>query len=189
MRATFLILTALRYEALPIAKRLRLSFSSATAAAGSTSAGEPVELRVIGPRCGGLSRLDAIEALGIVIMAGLGGALDPALATGDVVVDERSELQAPEGPWRRGVIHTSADLVTTVPQKRALFAETGAQLVDMENAIARAFADRRRVPFIGVRAVSDCADEPVDPAALRWINEAGGLRPGRLAADVCRRPA
>jgi len=168
--ADLLLLTALKYEAAAIAKRLG-----------------DVQLRVIGPRAVGLERVDPTGCRG-VIMAGLAGALDPALAIGDVVVDERSDLAIPSGPWRRATLHTAADLISTVEQKRRLFAETGAAVVDMENAAVRAFAARHSVPFLGIRAVSDRADEPLDPTTLGWIDADGALRTGRLVLGVCRRP-
>jgi hypothetical protein len=166
----FLLLTALQYEAAAIAKRLR-----------------DVQLRVIGPRATGLDHLDATGCRG-VIMAGLGGALDPALAIGDVVVDTQSDLAIPPGPWRRAAIHTATGLISTVDQKRQLFGDTGAAVVDMENAAAREFAARHGLPFLGVRAVSDRADEPLDPATLGWVDAHGSLRPTRLALDLCRKP-
>jgi hypothetical protein len=183
-----LILTALRYEGDAIAKRLRLSHQTATAANGAGAAGERIELRVVGPKCEGLSGLHAIKGCRGIIMAGLGGALDPTLETGEIVLDGDSDLRIPPGPWRRGGIHTTARIVATVADKRALFAATGALIADMENDIARTFAAEHGVPFLGVRAVSDRADEPLDPATLRWVDAAGALRPLRLAADLCRMP-
>jgi len=170
-----LILTALRYEADAITPRLRDI--------------EGVDVSVVGPRCHGLSRVKAIEGYGGIIIAGLGGALDPTLNIGDVVVDQDSDLNIPAGPWRRGLIHTTDGVVASVADKRALFAATGALVADMENAIARAFTANRGAAFLGIRAISDGADDPLDPATLRWIGPAGALRPVPLLADLCRRPA
>jgi adenosylhomocysteine nucleosidase len=60
--------------------------------------------------------------------------------------------------------------------------------VEMENATVRAFAEACGVPFLGIRAISDRADESIDPATLTWIDPAGRLRPARLATALCRRP-
>jgi nucleoside phosphorylase len=166
-----LILTALRYEASAIAKRLGQA-----------------DLRVIGPQAVGLRDVTDVAECRGVIMAGLAGALDPSLLIGDVVVDSSSNLEVPAGNWRRGDIHTATQIIATVEQKKRLFAETGALAVDMENATARDFAARLGLPFLGIRAISDRADDPLDPTMLRWVNPAGGLRPTRVAADLCRRP-
>jgi adenosylhomocysteine nucleosidase len=186
LRPALLILTALRFEAVAIAKRLGLSFSGPFLA--GSGGNEGVELRVVGPRCARLSQVGVAPGCRGIIMAGLAGAVEPSLRVGDVVVDERSNLAAPEGRWRRGAIYTSGDVVATVAQKRALVAATGALVVDMENEVARAFAGGRGVPFLGIRAVSDAADDAIDPATLRWVDEAGALRPGRVVADICRNP-
>jgi len=62
-------------------------------------------------------------------------------------------------------------------------------VVDMETAKARAFAERAGVPFLAIRAVSDRADQPLDPATVSWVTPAGGLRAGKVAATLLRRPA
>ena len=172
MPGKLLILTALQFEAAAIARRLPA---------------ESAELKVIGP---GGARLGAggFERSGGIIMAGLAGALDPTLSIGDIVIDQQSTLPLPGKAWRQGEFHTASEVIGTVAQKQALFAATGALVAEMENAIARAFASAEGLPFLGIRAVSDRADEPIDPATLRWVNPDGGLRPGRLAADLCLRP-
>jgi hypothetical protein len=169
------IFTALRYEAAALARSL--------------PRGTATELHVVGMKCASLPRdLDPGRCRGIV-MAGLGGALDPALKVGDVVVDEQSDLQVPDGAWRRGGIFTAAEVVSTPADKAALFRQTGALVVDLENDLARRLAAEWGVPFLGVRAVSDRAGETLEPAVARLIDPAGRLRPARLAVELCRRPA
>src|SRR3954468_17590696 len=175
---THLVLTALRYEALAIERRVRRAELTPAA----------LDVRVIGPGGIGLERVRIPDGCAGIIMAGLGGGLDPALATGDVVIDERSDLPVPEGSWRRGRIHTTSEIIPSVPAKQAAFAATGALVVDMENELARAFAISQGIPFLGVRAVSDRACDELDVATLRWIDPAGELLPGRVAADVLLRP-
>ena len=70
-----------------------------------------------------------------------------------------------------------------------MYRATGASVVDMENSAARAWAAARGARFVGVRAVSDRADEALDPALLRLVDDRGAVRPARLAAELCRRPA
>jgi nucleoside phosphorylase len=121
-------------------------------------------------------------------MAGLAGALEPSLSVGDVVVDQASDFPVTDGRWRRGGIHTAGEIVATPAGKSALFRAGGDLVVEMENAFARRFAAERGVPFLGVRAVSDSAAEPLDAAVLRFVDPSGRVRLGRLAAELCRRP-
>jgi len=111
-------------------------------------------------------------------MAGFAGALDPALRVGDIVKDDSS-----------GSIYTSKDIVATAAGKAELFRRTGAKAVDMENAIVRQFADRLGIRFIGIRAISDAADEAIDPAILQFIDETGRIRPAALAKGLIQKPA
>jgi hypothetical protein len=125
----------------------------------------------------------------MVIMAGLAGALDPSLQIGDVIIDAASD-KLPNGlNLRRGRIHTADQLIATPAQKAALFRETGALVVDMENAIVRTAANAAGIPFIGIRAVSDTADQALDPAVLNLVDDLGRLRPAALAGTLLRRPA
>jgi hypothetical protein len=136
-------------------------------------------LTVIGIRA---VRLPVQVDASAIIMAGFAGALDPSLRIGDVVYDT-----PPRGP--SGSIHTSGELVATVQEKALLFRSTSARAVDMENAIVRQFAGRMGVPFFGIRAISDTADEAIDPRILRFVDERGRLRPAALAGGLLRRPA
>ena len=165
----WVIFTALQYEAQALRKAL----------------GDDVQLRVVGPRATRLPGAAELAGCGGIMMTGLGGALDPSLGTGDVVVD--GEVKS-AGPWRRGAIHTTDGIVATPAEKAALFRQTHALVVDMENAAARGLAASIGVPFLGVRAVSDRADEPLDPAVLRLVDSSGRLHPARLAIEICRRP-
>jgi hypothetical protein len=134
-----------------------------------------VELTVIGIRAVRLPQ--QIEARAI-LMAGFAGALDPSLSIGDIVHDNPP-----------GTIHTSTQIVATPADKAALFARTGAKAVDMENALARALADRLSIPFFGIRAISDTAADSLDPAILSFVDETGRLRPAALAKTLLQRPA
>jgi hypothetical protein len=101
----------------------------------------------------------------LIVIAGLGGGLDPALRVGDVVSGDG--------------IYSSAEPVLTPAQKAELFRATRARVVDMETEAVRAWAAPAGVPVVAVRAVSDTADQAIDPALLRLVDELG--RPRHLA--------
>lgn len=180
-----LILTALHFEARPIARELGLNFISQNEAAGAI-AGRAVRLVIAGP---GLQFLpsDVPGGCELVLMAGLGGGLSADLKRGDVVVDDQSNadcaLDASRGP-----IATIKSLAATPAEKQALRLATGALVVDMENAIARDWAHKLGVRFIGVRVVSDTAAETLDPATLRIVDAKGFLSIGRLIKEIAYRP-
>jgi uridine phosphorylase len=145
--------------------------SIARALAGSRVA---FDLEVIGIRASRLPRDLGRRGASCIIMAGLGGALDPALKIGDVVLDD--------------VIHTSERLITTAAEKAALFLKTGCRAVDMENAIVRAAAEAAGILFIGIRAISDTADQAVDPSVMNLVDEVGRPRPLAVAKLLLLRP-
>ena len=134
----------------------------------------------------GATRLSAVvvpPGTTAVFMAGVGGGIDPSLAVGDVVTDG-----TPVAGVRCGVIHSVDRVVSTVAEKTALFAATGAAVVDMEQATVRAWADRLGLPVVGVRAVSDAATDVIDPAVVRFVTDVGRPRPGVIAGALLRRP-
>lgn len=123
-----------------------------------------------------------------VCMAGLAGALDPSLAIGEVVIDPLPVgVPLPAG-MKQGRIHCSDRIVATAREKAELFEQTGAAAVEMENANVRAWAERRGAVFVGVRAISDRADQALDPAVLRLVDSWGRPRPAALLATLLRRP-
>ena len=152
--------------------------------------------KAVGERVGvayhlvGLSatRVPQLPAGTLVIVAGLAGALDPKLRVGDLVLDTEVANLPPELPWHRGAIHTADQLVATVADKTALFRETQALAVDMEQAgVRRALPQSNRV--IGLRAISDAADSAIDPAVIRMIDGTGRPRPLTVLSTLARRPS
>ena len=117
-----------------------------------------------------------------------GGALDPALRAGDLVLDTPIPGLPAELPWHVGGIHTVNRLITTPADKAALFRKTGALAVDMEQAVVQR-AVPAGVEIIGLRAISDPADMAVDPAVLGFINEFGRPRPLVIGKTLLRRPS
>ena len=113
-----------------------------------------------------------------VILAGFGGALDPKLQRGEVIID-RGE----------GKIHTAADVVSTAADKARLFEETGCPLVDMESAPVAEVAKELGLPLTVIRAVSDTASEEM-PAFLDkgYDRAAGKETPLRMAGHMLTHP-
>jgi adenosylhomocysteine nucleosidase len=130
---------------------------------------------------------DQINGAQGLILAGVCGALDPALSIGDIVFD------APRnGPWQnlplaRGRIYTADHLITTIAEKKTLFESTRCPAVDMEGQIVRDFADAAKIPFLHLRAVSDCADEALPDRMSNWIDDFGEPRMTQIAADLAFR--
>ena len=157
-------------EAVVVARALDLAFDSdRLQATGFVKPDTQIDLRVVGiGGCHLPKELDATN-LELVISAGLAGALDPALKHGDVVIDQ---------------IHTSHSVVTTSQQKAALFAQTGARAVDMETDKIRALAARAGVRCVAIRAISDTADEAIDPAVLGMVDQTGRTRVGAVVSGL-----
>jgi adenosylhomocysteine nucleosidase len=135
----------------------------------------------------GAKRLPRIESGSRVVVAGLGGALDPALRVGDVVLDKPSIALSRNVSWHTGVIHTTDHAVTTPEEKATLFRQTGASAVDMELATIRS-AVPPDVLLIGLRVISDPADMAIDPAVLGLVDDVGRPRPLRLVRSLATRP-
>lgn len=172
--AKIIIFTALQMEERAIRKALRKI--------------DNVELSTIGIRAVHLSRAEQLEKqINCLIMAGFAGALDPTLALGDIVVDGPARWAIPPA-WRRSTFLTADHIVGSVAEKAALFQKTGAAAVEMENTAVRALAQEFDVPFIGIRAISDTADQSLDPEFARWIDEMGRPRPVAVMRSLLARP-
>ena len=169
-----LICVAIEMEAKALARALGLTFNSdRMSASGQLQPDLAVELKIVGIRASHLPRqLDATH-LTLVISAGLAGALDPALRVGDVVVDQ---------------IHSSDLVITTPAQKAAIFAQTGARAVDMETGKIRQLARSANIPFTAIRAISDRADESINPLVLSLVDPLGRPRAAVVSSTLLRRP-
>lgn len=151
-----------------------------------------------GARVGALSlAASGAEAL---VSFGLAGGLDPALPPGALVTPATvlwnglrlacdPALAARLGATPAGTLLASATPVTAPAEKARLFAQTGAQAVDMESGAVAAVALAHGLPFAVLRAVCDPAGRAVPEAALAAVDETGAIRPGRLIALLIRRPA
>jgi hopanoid-associated phosphorylase len=139
-----------------------------------------------------------------VISIGLGGALDPALEVGDVVI--ASEVLRPRRRWdtdrtwrehliarlpkaRVAPVYGSADMVLHTLDKAKLRGQGGAALVDMESHVAAKLAAAAGLPLAVVRVVSDKAGVSLPPAVLDGITEDGGMNLMGVLSALVRDPA
>jgi adenosylhomocysteine nucleosidase len=147
------------------------------------------EVITIGIKAGHLPTTVPTNA--IIIMAGLAGALDPSLKIGDILIDSSSDILLKELslPYPRALIHTADAIVPTPATRAALFAQTGARAVDMENTRVRAFAKTSQIPYLGIRAISDAASDTLNPAIARFIDDRGNVKTLALTRELLKNPA
>jgi adenosylhomocysteine nucleosidase len=111
----------------------------------------------------------------VLICAGYGGGLDPALRVGDVVLD----LHRTPTEWhpknlradvRLGEIHTQANAAESLREKRDLFTRSGAAVVDMETTVVAEACASAGVPFLALRVISDEAAQPLPVPMPHWFD-------------------
>jgi hopanoid-associated phosphorylase len=144
-----------------------------------------------------------LEGATAIISIGLGGALDPALSVGDIVIG--SEVLRPRGHWvtdpawtlrlvlalpgaKRGAIYGSDDMVLHALDKAKLRARGGAMLADMESHVAARIAAAKKLPFVAVRVVSDTAGLSLPDAVRAGIRPDGGMNLPDVLAALARHP-
>lgn len=150
-----------------------------------------------------IARLIGDGATGLISF-GICGGLDPALASGRLIVPRAIATEAGarhvvHGRWHRvlidalagagmapvtGDILGTAAVVDTPARKAALFAATGAVGVDLESHLAAAAG----LPFVALRAVADPAGRPLPPAALVGLDQNGRPVLGAVLASLARAP-
>lgn len=121
--------------------------------------------------------------IGALISLGYAGALSPELSRGDIVLSAYSVTGAnPDiAPWeleleqslRRfagpaqsyrvnvGPFFTAGQVVARRDDKRTIFEETGAAIVDMESASLFNVAREDNIPFLSIRAITDTSEEEI----------------------------
>lgn len=159
------------------------------------SGGDPARLRRLLEKA-------AEQGATAVLSFGIAGGLDAGLEPGALVVATR--VRAPGGAWpadtawssalvrasgaRFGVVAGANAVVAAPEAKRSLRLMTDALVVDMESAVAAAFAVSRGLPFAVLRAVADTAEEVLPRAAAVGLTRTGRPAPGRVAMALLRRP-
>jgi adenosylhomocysteine nucleosidase len=125
-----------------------------------------------------------------VVSVGFAGALDPALAVGDIV-EPQFVINASDGARidigsGRGTVVSSGS-VAGVEQKNKLRQAFSAAIVDMEAAAVAQAAGIRKVSFSALKVVSDDADA-VLPPLHEFVAAGGSFRSARFALYVAVRP-
>ena len=117
-----------------------------------------------------------------LLSAGYAGALDPALAHGELFL--ATNFTSPEfftrSNARRGTLTTQPRAAETAAEKAALARETGAQAVDMETSAISRVCAASGVPTFSLRAISDTASAEI-PVPLHISYDIARQRP-RIAA-------
>jgi adenosylhomocysteine nucleosidase len=81
-----------------------------------------------------------------------------------------------------------ATVVADAAAKRALFATTGAQAVDLESGAVARIAMAYGLPFVVVRAICDPAETDLPPAALLALDSSGRIGLTAVLNSVFRGP-
>jgi hypothetical protein len=181
-------LTALKMEAAAIARQFKLRAPRGSERVELLVRRFPSDLYVIGIGAIRMPDLSGRPIAGIM-MAGLAGGLDPSLAKGDIVVDQESTWKMSRIPHRRARFHTADRVICKAKDKAQLFADTGAAVVEMEGEKVRRSAGQYSLPYLGIRAISDCADESIDPKILKFIDPFGRPRIGEVIGELFKHPS
>jgi hopanoid-associated phosphorylase len=159
------------------------------------------------------ARVDLARARGQALLAagatrllsfGVAGGVDPALATGDVVVAAHVQTEGkswtPDPVWtaelrralplaRIGTAWGADSVMAGRAAKEACFAKNLAQIVDMESHVVAELATAAGVPFAVLRVVVDPQTYTMPPLALDALDENGNTDLPRLLAGLLRAPS
>lgn len=163
--------------------------------------GDPVAVRMAAERL-------AARGAAALVSFGIAGGLDPALASGALLLPEavRSEdggRWPVDAGWRArvaaalaaaGLAAAAGDTlgartaVASAAAKGALFRRHGAAAVDLESHIVAEAAARSGLSFLVLRAVADPAARGLPPAAAVGLDRDGHAALGPVLLSLARRP-
>jgi hypothetical protein len=186
---TLFIFTAVAMEAKAVATALGMGYSTPGRPVTKRLGNCAVSIYLVGLRAKAVRQGIGGDAPSCVLMAGLAGALDPTLAIGDLIIDDLPDGIAMPQACRKGKICTQDAIVATPEEKAKLFADTGAVAVEMENATVRNWAGRVGAAFVAIRAISDRADQTLDPRVLALVDEWGRPRILAVTKILVSRPS
>ncbi len=139
----------------------------------------------------GLETVLQVERPRAVIVAGVAGGLDPSLVSGELVVSDQSHrswlrrVQTKLPQVRVGPLLTSRRVIVSAVNKSAAFRDSGALAVDMET---EAVAEVCPLPWLGLRAISDTAQEDLPLDFNDFLDQRGRPHYWSILAEVARRP-
>lgn len=113
-----------------------------------------------------------------LICAGFAGALNPKLATGDVLMpgllrdDGQQRVQVPDGDAQQTLL-TVDHVVNSVEEKNSLFEQTHADAIDMESLAVALEAEALGLRYTIIRVISDDASSSIPEAAEHWMKDDG----------------
>ena len=132
-----------------------------------------------------------------VISTGYAGALDPALALGDIVVaqevldyatGEHYPCAEVLGHTSQGVVLSQDRIANDSAEKQQLFNKTGACAVEMESAGVAARSKRAGLPFCCIKVISDVASESFGLDLNKMRTSEGRVARGKIIVQALVRP-
>ena len=129
----------------------------------------------------------------LVLTCGFAGGLNPTLKLGDVVFEPATgnpqlatHLSA---AGAKPVKFFCADrIATTVAEKQALRAQTGADAVEMESAAIHTVCAEKKIPCVTVRVISDTAHEDLQLDFNALAKPDKSIDAGKLALAIAKAP-
>ena len=197
------LLAPMTVEMKPLVKRLSLTSSDVGGRTAWTGAVDGTDVVATLAGVGMTPATDATEYLidrftpSLVVLSGIAGGIDASLAVGDLVVPEVVIDYATSTEYR------STPVGDTVPAGRLLTTDglidqpllleenkRGVIAVDMETAAMAAVCERRGVPWLAFRGISDLTHEGfVDDDTMTLVKPDGSARPvGGVASSSRGKP-